>query len=157
MTSRNNTVQLSPYLKHLHLPVHAFVNPHLVNSQQLSAIDLASFTVVTSLDLSYISTTNFSKACRSLSLTAEGHSLSVANVSETSSHTSHAFQADFFDSHIFLHAQQAVKQGHKSLIIDANDTDIVIVVTSVMPSLVQLGLDSFGKGRQDGPQRWFQP
>ena len=28
--------QLSPYLKHLHLPVHALVYPHLVNSQQLS-------------------------------------------------------------------------------------------------------------------------
>ena len=28
--------QLSPYLKHLHLPVHALVHPHLVNSQQLS-------------------------------------------------------------------------------------------------------------------------
>lgn len=58
---------------------------------------LASFTVVTSLDLSYIITTNLSKACRSLSSTAEGHSLSFAKVCETSSHTPHDYQADFFD------------------------------------------------------------
>ena len=31
-------VQLSPYVKHLHLPVHALVHPHLANSQQLSTI-----------------------------------------------------------------------------------------------------------------------
>ena len=35
----------------------------------------------------YFSTTNLSKACRSLSLTTEGYSLSVVNVFETSSHT----------------------------------------------------------------------
>ena len=28
-------MQVSPYPKHLHLPVHALVRPHLVNSQQL--------------------------------------------------------------------------------------------------------------------------
>ena len=49
---------------------------------------------MTSQDLSNISTTHLS---RSLSSTAEGHLLSLANVSETSSHTSHVFQADFFD------------------------------------------------------------
>ena len=33
-------VQLSPYLKHLHLLVHALVHSHLVNSQQFSAIQV---------------------------------------------------------------------------------------------------------------------
>ena len=42
-------------------------------------------------------TTNFSKSCRSLSLTAEWHSLSAANVFETSSHASHVLKAHFFD------------------------------------------------------------
>ena len=54
------------------------------------------------------------------------------------------------DTRIFLHAQHAVKQGHKSLMIDANDIDIVIIATSVMPSLMQLSLEkmwvTFGKG-----------
>ena len=53
---------------------------------------------------------------------------------------------------IFLHAQHAVKQGHKSLIVDAIDTDIVIVAPSIMPSLMQLVLEkmrvTFGKGEK---------
>lgn len=60
------------------------------------------------------------------------------------------------DTRIFLHAQHAVKQGHKSLMIDANDTDILIIATSVMPYLMQLGLEkmwvTFGKGEKT---RWI--
>ena len=49
--------------------------------------------------LSYISTTHFSKAWRSLSLTAEMHSLSVANVFETSSQASHVFHGRMTQCH----------------------------------------------------------
>ena len=60
------------------------------------------------------------------------------------------------DTRIFLHAQHAVKQGHKSLMIDANDTDILIIATSVVPSLMQLGLEKMwvtsGKGEKT---RWI--
>lgn len=68
-------------------------------------------------------------------------------------------------THVFsFMPQHAVKQGHKSLMIDANDTDIVIIVTSVMPSLMQLGLEkiwvTFGKREKTRwiqYMRWFQP
>ena len=56
------------------------------------------------------------------------------------------------DTRIFLHAQDAVNEGHKSVMINANDTDIVIIAISVMSSLMQLGLQkmwvSFGKGEK---------
>ena len=56
------------------------------------------------------------------------------------------------DTRIFLHAQDAVNEGHKSVWINANDTDIVIIAVSVMSSLMQLGLQkmwvSFGKGEK---------
>ena len=42
---------------------------------------------------------------------------------------------------IFLHARHAVYEGHKYLMIDANDTDIVVIATSVMSALMQLGLE----------------
>lgn len=60
------------------------------------------------------------------------------------------------DTRIFLHARHAVYEGHKSLMIDANDTDIVVIATSVMPALMQLGLEkmwvTFGKGEKT---RWI--
>ena len=45
------------------------------------------------------------------------------------------------DTCLFLHARHAVYEGHKSLMIDANDTDIVVIATSVMSALMQLGLE----------------
>ena len=48
------------------------------------------------------------------------------------------------DTRIFLHAQDAVNEGHKSVWINANDTDIVIIAVSVMSSLMQLSLQKFG-------------
>ena len=45
---------------------------------------------------------------------------------------------------ILLHAQYAVKQGDKSLMIDTTDADIVIIATSVMSSLMKLGVEKMG-------------
>ena len=54
------------------------------------------------------------------------------------------------DTRMFLHAWHAAKEGHNSLMIDANDTDIIVIAISQMPSLTALGLEKmwvgFGKG-----------
>ena len=42
------------------------------------------------------------------------------------------------DTRIFVHARDATQDGCKSLIIKANDTDVVIIAVSVLPSLQQL-------------------
>ena len=56
------------------------------------------------------------------------------------------------DTRIALQAQNAVSEGHISIMINANHTDILVIAISVMPSLMQLGLDklwvSFGKGEK---------
>jgi hypothetical protein len=56
------------------------------------------------------------------------------------------------DTRIFLHAQDAVNEGHRYVMINANDTDIVNIAISIMSSLMQLGLQkmwvSFGKGEK---------
>ena len=53
------------------------------------------------------------------------------------------------DTRIFVHARDATQDGCKSL-IKANDTDVVIIAVSVLPSLQQLGVQSmwidFGQG-----------
>lgn len=46
------------------------------------------------------------------------------------------------DARIFVHARDATLDGSKSLIVKANDTDVVIIAISVLPSLQQLGLES---------------
>ena len=50
---------------------------------------------------------------------------------------------------MFVHARDATSQGSKSITIKANDTDVVIAV-STMPSLQELGLEklwiAFGQG-----------
>ena len=46
------------------------------------------------------------------------------------------------DTRIFVHAKDAILGGSKSLIIKANDTDVVIRAVSLLPSLQQLGLKS---------------
>jgi len=60
------------------------------------------------------------------------------------------------DTRIFVHARNAILGGSKSLIITANDTDVVIIAVSVLPSLQQLGLQSmwiaFG---QAASARWI--
>ena len=68
------------------------------------------------------------------------------------------------DTCLFLHARHAVYEGHKSLMIDANDTNRVVIATSVMSALMQLGLEkmrvNFSKGEKtDGFQymTWFRP
>ena len=54
------------------------------------------------------------------------------------------------DTHIFVHARDAVTEGHKVLMIKANDTDIVVIAISTLPSLQELGLEklwiAFGQG-----------
>lgn len=60
------------------------------------------------------------------------------------------------DTRIFLHAWHAVREGYKSLMIDANDTDIVVIAISLMPCLTAIGLEKmwvvFGKGEHT---RWI--
>lgn len=60
------------------------------------------------------------------------------------------------DTRIFVHAKDAILGGSKSLIIKANDTDVVIIAVSLLPSLQQLGLKSmwiaFGQGAST---RWI--
>ena len=54
------------------------------------------------------------------------------------------------DSRVFVHARDATSQGSKSITIKANDTDVVIIAVSTMPSLQELGLEklwiAFGQG-----------
>ena len=54
------------------------------------------------------------------------------------------------DTQIFLHAKNATVDGSKTLIIKANDTDILVIAVSVLPTLQQLGLEkmwiAFGQG-----------
>ena len=60
------------------------------------------------------------------------------------------------DTRIFLHAWHAAKEGYKSVLVDANDTDIVVIAISMMPSLTAIGLQEmwvrFGKGEHT---RWI--
>lgn len=44
------------------------------------------------------------------------------------------------DTRIFVHARQAVEEGCKSILIKANDTEVLIKVVSVMPTLQEIGL-----------------
>jgi len=51
---------------------------------------------------------------------------------------------------VFVHARDATSQGSKSITIKANDTDVVVIAVSTMPSLHKLGLEKlwieFGQG-----------
>ena len=46
------------------------------------------------------------------------------------------------DTRVFvgLHARDATSQGSKPITIKANDTDVVVIAVSTMPSLQELGL-----------------
>ena len=54
------------------------------------------------------------------------------------------------DTRVFVHARDATSQGSKSITIKANDTDVVVIAVSTMPSLQELGLEklwiAFGQG-----------
>ena len=60
------------------------------------------------------------------------------------------------DTRVFVHARDATLQGSKSIIIKANDTDVVVIAVSTMPSLQELGLEhlwiAFGQGAN---ARWI--
>ena len=60
------------------------------------------------------------------------------------------------DTRIFLHAWNAARNGHKSLLIEANDTDIVVIALSHMSTFAAMGLEkmwvAFGKGQRT---RWI--
>lgn len=47
------------------------------------------------------------------------------------------------DTRMFVHARHAVKEGKKVLMIKANDTDVVVIAISTLPSLQELGLQKF--------------
>ncbi|CAE1167294.1 unnamed protein product [Acanthosepion pharaonis] len=60
------------------------------------------------------------------------------------------------DTRISLHAWNAVKDGHKSLIMEANDTDAVVIGLSLMSSFTAMGMEkmwiAYGKGEHS---RWI--
>eukprot|EP00745_Piridium_sociabile_P026549 TRINITY_DN4240_c0_g1_i3.p1 TRINITY_DN4240_c0_g1~~TRINITY_DN4240_c0_g1_i3.p1 ORF type:complete len:1496 (-),score=398.92 TRINITY_DN4240_c0_g1_i3:837-5324(-) len=60
------------------------------------------------------------------------------------------------DTRMFVHARDATLQGSQSLVIKANDTDVLVIAISTMPSLQELGLESmwlaFGQG---ATARWI--
>ena len=60
------------------------------------------------------------------------------------------------DTRIFLHAWHAARNGYKSLMVDANDTDIIVIAISQMTFLKEIGLElmwiRFGKGQHT---RWI--
>ncbi|KAJ8381282.1 hypothetical protein SKAU_G00020600 [Synaphobranchus kaupii] len=60
------------------------------------------------------------------------------------------------DTWIFVHARQAVEEGCKSILIKANDTDVLVIAVSVLPTLQELGVQqlwiAFGQGRN---LRWI--
>nr|XP_014351797.1 PREDICTED: uncharacterized protein LOC106706003 [Latimeria chalumnae] len=45
------------------------------------------------------------------------------------------------DTHIFVHARRATMRGNKVFMINANDTDVVVIAISVLSSLKELGLE----------------
>lgn len=46
------------------------------------------------------------------------------------------------DTRMFVHARDAVEKGNKSLVLKANDTDVVVIAVSVFSLLQELGLES---------------
>ncbi len=44
------------------------------------------------------------------------------------------------DTRLFVHTKDAVLEGYKTVIIKANDTDVVVIAVSVFSSLEELGL-----------------
>ena len=55
------------------------------------------------------------------------------------------------DTRIFLHVSHAVKEGIKTVMISANDTDVLVIAVSTFSQLQELGLQemwlAFGQGR----------
>ena len=60
------------------------------------------------------------------------------------------------DTQIFVHARDATTDERKSVIIKANDTDVLVIAISVLPSLQEIGLEkmwiAFGQGAK---MRWI--
>lgn len=54
------------------------------------------------------------------------------------------------DTRIFVHARHALMEGNQTLMIKANDTDIIVIAIYILPSLQELGLQklwiAFGQG-----------
>ena len=85
-----------------------------------------------------------------------------ANALTTSSHPASSLEElapcahEEADTRIFLHAWHAAREGYKSFMIEANDTDIVVIALSLMPSFSAVGMEKmwvvFGKGEHT---RWI--
>ena len=60
------------------------------------------------------------------------------------------------DTRMFVHARQAVEEGCQNVIVKANDTDVLVIAISVLPTLQGIGLQhlwlAFGQGRS---LRWI--
>lgn len=60
------------------------------------------------------------------------------------------------DTRLFVHARHAAAEGRKSIMIKANDTDVLVIGVNVLPDLINIGLQSlwieFGQGKS---LRWI--
>ena len=61
------------------------------------------------------------------------------------------------DSRVFVHARDATSQGSKSITIKANDTDVIVIAVSTMPSLQELGLEKLWIAFGQGASAWWIP
>ena len=67
-----------------------------------------------------------------------------------------ACQHEEADSRIFVHAKDATTDGSKSIIIKANDTDVLVIAISVLPSLQEIGLEKMWLVFDQGAKgRWI--
>ena len=60
------------------------------------------------------------------------------------------------DTRLFVHARRAAAEGRKSIMIKANDTDVLVLGVNVLPDLINIGLQTlwieFGQGKS---LRWI--
>jgi len=61
------------------------------------------------------------------------------------------------DTRVFVHARDATSQGSKSITIKANDTNVVVIAVSTMPSLQELGLEKLWIAFGQGASAWWIP
>ncbi|KAJ8340119.1 hypothetical protein SKAU_G00347520 [Synaphobranchus kaupii] len=80
----------------------------------------------------------------------------VLSTSETSLDSLDKCFHEEADTRIFVHARHATEEGSKTIMIKANDTDILVIALSIFPSLQDLGLQklwvAFGHGQS---LRWI--
>ena len=76
--------------------------------------------------------------------------LAITNSFSKSLHAVSPCNHEEADARLFVHARDAIVDGCQSLVIKANDTDVMVIAVFVLPSLQKLGLQQmwvlFGQG-----------